>query len=496
MNWLDRSIASVAPGWAWKRVQLRAMLSAYEAATASRLRKFSRNTASGEAISQAETQALRTQARHLDRNHDIAHGALNILVNNTVGPNGIGIEPQPRSVSGEIIVGLAEQLLELWRDFMRHPEVTFQHNGAQMQRLAARTMFRDGEGFCNMLQGAVPFLNHRTQVPLSLELLEPDFVPTENEIFVPDRMGGIVRNQWGEPKAYRVFKRHPGDMFNFKNPNDMKTVSADSMLHYKLVDRIGQSRGVSAFASVITRLEDLKDYEESERIAAKIAASMAAYIKKGMPELYANPTDDEGNVTPRALKFQPGMIIDDLAPGEDIGTIDTNRPNPNLVYYRDGQLRAVSSGIGASYSSISRNYDGSYSAQRQEMVEQWANYAAFTGLFVSQFLQPVWERFVSLANLAGLLDIPADIAPGSLDDAMFIGPQMPWIDPFKEAKAFELLEEGVWLSGPEIIRRRGGNPKDVLDQESKWQAALREARLGKSYRKETKPAGGIPREGE
>ena len=52
--------------------------------------------------------------------------------------------------------------------------------------------------------------------------------------------------------------------------------------------------------------------------------------------------------------------------GEEIGTIDTNRPNPNLQAYRDGQLRASAAGLGASYSSISRNYNGTYSAQRQE----------------------------------------------------------------------------------------------------------------------------------
>ena len=34
---------------------------------------------------------------------------------------------------------------------------------------------------------------------------------------------------------------------------------------------------------VIIRLADLKDYEESERVAARIAAAFTMYIKKVMP---------------------------------------------------------------------------------------------------------------------------------------------------------------------------------------------------------------------
>ena len=63
--------------------------------------------------------------------------------------------------------------------------------------------------------------------------------------------------------------------------------------------------------------------------------------------------------------------------------------------------------------------------------------------------------------------------PGSLDDALFIGQQMPWIDPAKEADAYSTLESRTYMSGPEIIRRRGANPKDVLDQQAKWERQKR-----------------------
>lgn len=477
MNWLDRMIAAISPETGFRRARFRTMMAGYESAKPDRLRKFSRDHASGDMIARNETRSIRAQARDLDRNHDIAHGALNVLVNNIVGHHGIGIEPQPRSVSGEILEDLGQQLLDLWRDWCRTPEVTYTHNFAGVQRLMCRTWLRDGEAFGQIVEGEVPNLDHRTTVPLSLEMLEPDMVPTESELFIRDGQGGIIRNAWGQPVAYRVYLAHPGDTFLWRRPSDLKTVPADRMLHIKLVDRIGQHRGVSALASVITRLEDLKDYEESERIAAKIAASMAAFIKKGQPDEYQIEKDENGNIKRRSMHFQPGMIFDDLAPGEDIGTIDTNRPNANLPAHRDGQLRAAAAGMGASYSSVSRNYDGTYSAQRQELVEQWVHYQTMAEHFTAQFVRPVWERFVSMAMVSGAIRLPGELDMDSLDDALFIGQQMPWIDPLKEASAFETLEANTYMSGPEIIRRRGANPRDVIDQQKKWRRQLDEAGL-------------------
>ena len=470
-NALDRLIAFVSPEAAFRRQRFRTLMAGYDASQSSTLRKFSRDHMSGDYHARKEARSLRAQARQLDRNHDIARGALNVLVNNIVGHHGISIEPQPRSVSGELLEDFAQQLQVLWKNWCRYPEVTYQMNWAACQRLACRTWMRDGESFAQILAGNVPKLDHRTTVPFSIEMIEADQVPTEDELFIKDGQGGILRNAWGQPTSYRVLKVHPGSgmLSALVNASDLRFVSAENMVHLKLVDRIGQNRGVSSLASVITRLEDLKDYEESERIAAKIAASMAAYIKKGTPDLYDGNRDADGNPIARSMRFAPGMVFDDLAPGEDIGTIDTNRPNTNLQAHRDGQLRAVAGGIGASYSSISRNYNGTYSAQRQEMVEQWITYQVMAETFTAQFVQPIWERFVAVSVASGAVTLPSDIDYPSMDDALFIGQQMPWIDPKKEADAFEQLEANCHISGPEIIRRRGGNPRDVLDQQAKWQ---------------------------
>jgi len=162
------------------------------------------------------------------------------------------------------------------------------------------------------------------------------------------------------------------------------------------------------------------------------------------------------------------MVFDDLQPGEEIGMIDTNRPNPNLETYRNGQLKAVAAGAGPTFSSIARTYDGTYSAQRQELVEGFGVYATLSSEFISRIARPVYERFIATAIASGALKVPAGVKLETVDDAAFMPPSMPWIDPLKEVKAWGAMEDRCYVSGPEIIRKRGGNPNDTMAQQARW----------------------------
>lgn len=480
LNLIDRLVGMVAPAAAVRRGRARAVLAHYEAAKPGRLRKDRNKNPSPNSLVGAGAVALRNHARYLERNHDITRGVLRTLVNNVVGPNGIGVEPQPRRKDGKIHSEYAAQLRELHRKWRRRPEVTGRMHWAQAERMMAYTWMRDGEVFAQQVIGQAPGLVHGSEVPFSLELLEPDFVPMEYNDLGRSIRQGIQVNAWGRPVAYHVFKGDPREAGNWLTPADLKVIPAASMLHVSTLDRLHQWRGVSEFASVLTRVEDLKDYEESERIAAKIAASMTAYVKRsaGQDGYDDSPRKDaEGNIKPRELRMQPGMIFDDLAIGEEIGLIDTNRPNPNLVAWRSGQLRAYAAGVGASYSSISRDYNGTYSALRQELVEQWVHYAVLTDDFVGQFSQPVYERMVEVAHLSGVLRKPDDLMPGTETDCLFIGQSMPWIDPLKEANAWEKLCKAGFSSEVEVIRKRGGNPREMLEQIDEWRRLVDEKGL-------------------
>jgi len=116
--------------------------------------------------------------------------------------------------------------------------------------------------------------------------------------------------------------------------------------------------------------------------------------------------------------------------------------------------------------------DSTYSAQRQELVEGAGHYEALSRLFIGQFVRPIWQRFVALARLSGQLRLAPDTDPASLDDAVFQTPAQLFIDPAKEWAGYETALSLKLISPQQIIRQRGGNPVEILNQWQQWQAML------------------------
>ncbi len=467
----ERAIAEKATAAGTK---LRVAAGAHEATRPSRSRKLAKDWGSANRIVSLDAKQLRDSARQRDRDHDVSRNGLNVLVQNTVG-SGIDVMPAPRRAGGEIDRGLAQALRDLWDDWWDRPEVGWRHDWGKCQQLMARAWFRDGECFYQTLLGAVPFLDHGTRVPLSIEMIEADLVPLD--FSNPERgiRQGVELNAWGRAVAYHVYKSHPGDDNAFAV--ETKRVPAEQLHHIALIDRIHQVRGLSVFASVLNRLVDIDEYEEYERIAAKVAASMSAQIVKGQPEMYGQNNGIDGLAshvvveagTPyRALTMRPGLIADDLLPGERVEAIDTKRPNPNAAGFVDAQLRRAAGGFSTSFSSLSLNYNGTYSAQRQELVEKWGAYQMLGEQYVALVARPVWREFVRAAMAVGLVKLPRGWTERELAAASYVRPVMPWIDPMKEALARGEMEDRGWQAPQQNTLLIGNDPEEVQRLREDW----------------------------
>jgi lambda family phage portal protein len=460
----DRAIQSA-------RAQMAPVVSrAHEVTRPSRNRKLARDWGSGNTIAGMDARQLRDQARHLERDLDLADNALNVLVQNTVGA-GIDVLSAPRLPGQPINRELALQLDDLWDDWWDAPEATRTHDYGMCQQLLARSWFRDGDAFYQDLIGTVPYFEHGTAVPYSFEMLEADLVPLEFNDPARNILQGVERNAWGRPIAFHVYKSHPGDPMGTRL--ETKRVSAEFMHCIALMKRLHQVRGLSVFASAMSRFEDVKDYEESERIAAKVAASMTFQIKKGGGEQYGGDLGGQAilqdGVPIRELRLAPGAIFDDLLPGESIESLGTDRPNPNAATWRKEQLRAAAGGIGVSYSSLSLDYNGTYSAQRQELVEKWGSYLMLAERFIALCVRPQRVRFVQACVLSGRVRIPRGWTLRNLAASTYVRPVMPWIDPLKEAYARGEAEDRGWVSPQQNTLQYGNNPAEVLRQRQDWQ---------------------------
>lgn len=457
MNLIDRLLAPLAPGFVAQRLKHRAVIQAYEAARPSRTHKAVGEPRSADNALQAAGRSLREQCRWLDENHDLVTGIYDRLEERVVGGTGIGVEPLVLDLAGDVHEDFCAQVKSVFAEWSIKPETAGELTRPQMERLMARTWLRDGEGLAQKVMGPVTNYRHLTAVPFALELLEPDYLPYDLNDKAKGIVQGIERDAWRRVRAYHLLKAHPGDL-QAGIYQQTKRVEAERMIHIAYRKRLGQNRGVPLLHAALIRLADLKDYEESERIAARISAAMAFYIRKGEPQDY-DGTGATGNRG--TFPIAPGMIFDDLQPGEDIGMFESNRPNPMLEGYRNGMLRAVAAAGRSAYSTVARSYDGTYSAQRQELVEAQLGYDLLQHEFIDSWSRPVYRTFLPLAIAAGAITVPRDVNQQTLLSAVYQGPVMPWINPVHEAQAWESLVEAGFADEAEVARARGRNPQEL-----------------------------------
>lgn len=473
MGRMERAIAKVAPAWAVRRYanrqRLQAAARAYESIENTRLRRKRQDARSPDQIGSNSVDKLRLQARYLDENHDLARSVLNALVSQVVG-TGLLTFPMIKDANGRLLDDVNDQVSKLWNDWSRRPEVTWEHDFAKCERLAVRGWLRDGETFAQMLSGNVPSLDHGTAVPFSIEQLEADYCPVGLNESAQGIRQGIKRNTWGRPNTYYFYKNYPTEgatdfslnsVFNTAfnvTLQDVKGVIAPNVVHLKHVDRVRQTRGISIFSSVFTRLDDLKDYEESERVAARIGAAFAFAITKTID---AAPGTTSTNF--REMDIAPGIIADTLAPGEKVESLKNERPDNKITDFRANQLKAIAGGTNAGYSSIAKSYDGSYSSQRQELVEQGRVTKLLRGEFVAAWRQPIYAGFINAAWVAGLIDLSgADLL--TIHDAEHVGLGTPYIEPKRESEAQEKAVQAGFKSKTMVILENGDNPREVSRQ--------------------------------
>ncbi|MBF4237439.1 phage portal protein, partial [Vibrio anguillarum] len=117
-----------------------------------------------------------------------------------------------------------------------------------------------------------------------------------------------------------------------------------------------------------------------------------------------------------------------------------------------------SSAVGVNNSSVTRNYDGAYSSNRQELVDSYARYRVLQRKFVLNWTRPQYRYALSMAILKGELKIPTSVDASSVYNAIYQAPVMPWIDPKKEMDGIEKGSRLSLFSLSQAQRERNINP--------------------------------------
>ena len=496
MNRFDRLIAYFAPRAAAERARARVAIEAYAAAKDTRLRNIKRTSSGPNATVRSDAVTLRRMARQFDEDSDLAKRALDLLVQNVIGP-GITPEPTARTADGTAAVDFNEAVARRLRDWRRRPEVTRRFSDAAAKRLAFRSLMRDGEVLIQHVRGSAPGLTHSTALPYSYELIDADRLPMDydNQVGRISAGGtivqGIALNDWNEPQAYFLNPYLVDDRRSLGSLNTSTPIRKDAadILHAALISRIGQLRGVSQFATVMSRLEDMNEVDEAERIAVRIAASIGLAIYSSKNQKPAVDADDDT----RTFEFQPGFVLS-LDPDDKAEMLESKRPTESLMPWRKSQSQAFAGGVNVGYSSLMMDYLGTYSSQRQELVEAFASFGVIWSHWVDTVEEPMYRETLKLliATDADIRTLSRELDERTIYDAEFSRPVMPWVDPVKEAESLQLQYDLGIKTKASMIRERGGNPEETTE------AVAEEKRAAAKLALETAPpapAAAVPTDG-
>ncbi len=449
-------IGSVAPKTAIRYVRARQALATYSAATKSGPNQsWLPSNKSADEIIKTDHHLIRARSRALVRDQSHVSGAIRKITNNVVYK---GFTPQAkyRGSDGKPRANVnrrAENVFKRWEKAV---------NFREKETLILRHLWEDGEIFVHyfydddMLEQGI--------IPLNMELLECDHLdtsktgPSGNNVIKQ----GIEYNVKGNVVAYWLFPEHPGDA-TWLSWSGSKRYPVEVMKHIFARERASQNRGVPWLTPLIMEMRDFSEYQQAERIAARLAAAFGIFVTTPYPEQYGNglsPVGGDGEQTttndlPDYL--EPGRI-QPLPPGMDIKQAANERPGSTYEPFTKTTLRGASTGVGMSYEAYSNDYtDASYASARSASLEERRSYQVQQTLLIRQFHQESWDRVWDMNRLAKVEFLPDRLS------VIWQTPGWPWVDPDKDSKAAERDIKNGLNSRHKVCMERGTDYEEVIE---------------------------------
>lgn len=466
---IETLIAAVVPRVGAERLahRLRAdNLRAYDAAARGRRTEGWRAaSSSADAEIGAAGAILRNRMRDLVRNNPLAANAVSTLVSNIVG-GGIF----PRAISDNPATN--RRAMEAWSQFSDRCDADGRTNFGGMTALAVREMIEGGD--CFALRRRRPANWRGLSVPLQVQLVEADHL---DEAKFADSAGvriegGIEYDADGARAGYWLFPDHPGSRGGFRARSRASVRhEADAVIHLFERQRV-QNRGVPWGAPVIRSLRDIDDWQAAELTRKKSEACLVGVVlgddDDGGPGLTARDAeaggmavvDSSGNTLER---LEPGLIayarngrdIKFNTPGQTGGVYEWNRVQWHYIAAGFRIPYALLTGD-LSQTNFSSSRVGLSEFRRLIEAMQW-------GLVIPVFCQRYWDWAMEAAWTAGLIDRP-DI-PVEWDP-----PGFQSVNPLQDAQADAVEVRSGFASLPQIIAKRGYDPRDVLREQAEYLA--------------------------
>ena len=441
----------------------------------------------------ADRQLIAYRARSLYQNSSFAGALINSIDTNVVGT---GLKCRP-AIPWESMGMTREQALE-WE---RHGQTLFalwasskkcdaenKCDFHELQDLALKTQYITGDCFA-----LAQYKNDGNAFGLRFKLLEGDRCQNPFGIIESERLSqGVEVDANGAPIAYHFTKKCPFNLDTFTDSLETVRVPAfdsfgtPNVIHCFNPDRSDQRRGISALAPIISQVKQQERYQDAELLAAVVSSFFTVFLESNsadeaegfefgnVPE-EARVSGETGNKTP--IEMGPGAIVQ-LPQGFKISNANPTRPNVNYKPFVDSIFCECAARLGLSYEVVLKQFNSSYNAVRAALLESKKTFNRIKHNFVSDFIQPVYEKWLTQAVLTGIVDAPGFDNP--LTRAMWC--RCNWVsdsafllDPLKETQAIKMQVDEQFMSRAAAVSAVTGGEYDRVAHELAEEKNLRES---------------------
>lgn len=447
--------------------------------------------ASGDSATLWNARLTLDRANDLARNDPIAVAGINRLVDMLVGrglnlsarpdASALGISRQQARAIGRKIEG---EWNLFWNDPLKRAHFRRRMTGSGIFRQAARTTVRAGEAMATLRWRRDGGLRYR----LAVQPIDPDRVT--NPMGAPDSLrlrGGIEFDDDGVPVAAHVREAHPADWFAGVKTTTWTRIPFETawgrpiFIHAYEPDREDQTRAISPFAALVSRLRMISRHADTELAAAAVNALFAAFVTSSlsaadvgaaMSPVASTESRDAARARHYAINrpTMNGVRIPVLPIGDEIKINASPRQTTAFPAFQAAFLQSIASALGISYEQLSMDWSKTnYSSARAALNEVWRSIQRMLSVFVDQYVTPIYFAFFEEAIDRGYVEIPGGLdafyaMPAAWMKARWIGPGRGYVDPEAEAAAASLRMGALTSTLEDEAAEQGKDIEEVLDE--------------------------------
>lgn len=392
---------------------------------------------------------LRELSRKLIRDTSLADGVVNRAAENIIST---GYTLQPRTSSRRANIQIDDYMNE-WFD--EHADLRGKQSFWDLLYTGQLAHFGDGDVFW--------FLDQEGRAGRgSIMPIEADRCVTPSEDRNNERIvNGVRLSRKGEPLAY--FFTNRVRQGGFARRDDGRWYPAARVLHHARYTRFSQTRGVPIFSNLIREIDDLDQLLVAVRVANRLAASVALFIKKNVdPEEYARAVaqrdldEQEDGEPPRIEGWEPGEVLYGEV-GEEIQQIASAHPGQFFKEFVELICRFVGLPLGLPLELVLLEFMKAFSASRMALEQAKRSFKCHQARVLRQ-LRFIYRFAIDIGVRGGDLPDRPDIYRHE-----WITPGWNYIEPTKDSRAdIDLLKAGL-TSKTEIKARRGESYLRTLD---------------------------------